>query len=480
MRGRLPPGPTHAFDPQQGLLLWMIEHFRTYGDIYQACIYGRNVFVVSNPQYLQHILRKNWQNYNKNTINIKRVRMLLGNGLMASDGDLWKTQRRLIQPCFQQHVMAGLTKTIVDANTALLANWEQAASSRHSVNITHDINLMVLETVLISIFGEDYGSVATDFLVLAENAGRDLELVQTLNPLRDVVSRVMARRRAQDRKGADFLGMFMAARDRDTGQPMSDNQLISEIFTLIVAGFETTSITLSWGWYLLSKHPHVFAKLAAESSAERRADFLDDAAYPYTRQVIEEVLRLYPAGWLIARRALADDQVGEYFIPAGTEIYISPYIIQRSPALWQEPERFDPDRFHPDNAKLRDNLAYLPFAAGTRNCIGEDLARYEMLIHLVTIARRIQFRYESDETPELDPGINLRAKQDFVMFPAYAQRVHPNADGGRSDIGALRPFEPEWNAGPDALVNEVQEDLGEHLEAADGRGDPGVAADKPG
>jgi cytochrome P450 len=404
----------------------MIEHFRTYGDIYCARINGRHVCVVSNPDYLQHILRRNWQNYNKSTIITKRVRMLLGNGLMASDGELWKTQRRLVQPCFQQNVIAGLTRTIIDANLGLITKWEHAARRRQAVNITLDINVMVLETMIRSVFGKDYCSVAAEFGVLAETAGRDLELVQTFSALREVVGRLIALRREQDRKATDFLGMFMVARDRDTGQQMSDTQLVSEILTLIVAGFETTSITLSWAWYLLSKHPQVSAKLVTELRAER-CDVLDISAYNYTRRVLDEVLRLYPAGWLIARKALRDDHVGEYFIPAGTEIYISPYIIQRNPDLWKDPNRFDPDRLQLDKAERRSALSNLPFASGPRNCIGETFARHEMQIHLITIAARMQLRYDTQEVPELEPGINLAAKKDFVMFPEFHADIPADA-----------------------------------------------------
>jgi cytochrome P450 len=196
--------------------------------------------------------------------------------------------------------------------------------------------------------------------------------------------------------------------------------MVNEILTLVVAGHETTASTLNWAWYLLSQHPHVEDKLSQEIASVPVGDTptLDDLPrFPYTRQVLEETLRLYPAGWLMTRRALRDDQLGDYFVPAGTEIYVPPYFIQRHPALWENPDQFDPDRFDPARAQKRHPLALLPFSAGPRNCIGELLARVEMQIHFMTIAKRLRLRYENKTPPEMDAGVNLRSKHDFVMMP---------------------------------------------------------------
>ena len=214
--------------------------------------------------------------------------------------------------------------------------------------------------------------------------------------------------------------MLMEARDRESGQVMPDRQLVNEIMTLIVAGHETTASTLNWTWYLLSQHPEVEEKLSKSSVIYSGARFLsldDLPRFTYTSQVIDEMLRLYPAGWLLTRRALKDDQLGDYFVPAGTEIYISPYFIQRHPDLWEDPDRFNPDRFDPDHSQDRHPLAMLPFSAGPRNCIGEFFARIEMQIHLMTIAKQLRLRFVERRQPELDVGVNLRSKHDFIMNP---------------------------------------------------------------
>jgi cytochrome P450 len=417
--GLIPPGPAEAYSPTEDLLSWMHGHFKRYGDIYKASVYGTGAYVISAPEYAQHILRTNWQNYTKGQ-EFKRVALLLGNGLVVSEGEFWKKQRRMIQPAFHNNAIGALTGVISAANVALLERWEQAARNNDSVNVTRDVSLVALEVVLVAIFGRDYAQVAPHFNILSDESARDLQFAQAFRALGKIVVQVAAQRRKESVTSTDILGMLMAARDRDSGQAMPDHQLVNEIMTLIVAGHETTAGTLNWAWYLLSQHPEVEQRLSNELSNLRVNEVpdLDDLPkFTYTRQVIDEALRLYPAVWLISRRALKDDRLGDYAVPAGTEVYISPYFIQRHPDLWEAPDRFDPDRFAPAHSQDRHPLALLAFSAGPRNCIGEFLSRLEMQIHLMTIAKRLRLRYVETTPPELDAGVNLRSKRDFIMFP---------------------------------------------------------------
>jgi cytochrome P450 len=248
-----------------------------------------------------------------------------------------------------------------------------------------------------------------------------------------IVLNVAAQRRKEKITSTDFLGMLMAARDRESGQPMPDRQLVSEIMTLIVAGHETTASTLNWTWYLLSQNSEAEEKLSRElahllgSEVPRVGDL---PKFTYTRQVIEEALRLYPAGWLMTRKALKDDHLGDYFVPAGTEIYISPYFIQRHPALWEAPDRFNPDRFNAGESRDRHTLTMMPFSAGPRKCIGDYFARIEMQIHLMTIAKHLRLRYIDGKPLELDAGVNLRAKCDFIMTPQIKAAAVDRANSG--------------------------------------------------
>ena len=208
---------------------------------------------------------------------------------------------------------------------------------------------MVLKVVLVSIFGDDYEQVAPHFNILSDESARNLQFAQRFTPLGKMVSGVAGQRRKQNRTATDMLGMLMAAHD-PKGQPMPDSQLAREIMTLIVAGHETTASTLNWTWYLLSGSAEVEEKLSSELNAvpgSGSPEIGDLAKFVYTRQVIEETLRLYPAGWLMTRGA-QERSARRLLVPAGTEIYISPYLIQRHPAFWEAPDRFNPDRFGPD------------------------------------------------------------------------------------------------------------------------------------
>jgi len=418
---RIPPGPVEKYSNTQDLLLWLGEHLERFGDIYKASIYGTDVYVLNAPEYVEHVLLKNWQNYPKGQA-IKRIALLLGNGLMVSKGDLWMRQRRMIQPAFNRTALGALTGVITSANATLLQKWEDAAKRSASVNVTRDISLMILDIVLMSIFGDDYQEVAPQFRVVSEDAARDLEFAIVFTSLGKTILQVAEKRRRENRKASDFLGMLMEARDRDSGQGMSDSQLVKEIMTLIVAGHETTASTLNWTWYLLSQNPHADAKLSRELvglSASDPPNVDDLKQFTYTRQVIEEALRLYPPGWLMTRKASHDDQIGDYFVPAGTEIYISPYYIQRHPNLWEAPDLFNPDRFGSDGLQDRHPLAMIPFSVGPRNCIGEHLARMEMQIHLMMIARSLRLRYVENNPPALAAGVNLLSAHEFVMTPEF-------------------------------------------------------------
>jgi cytochrome P450 len=426
-----PPGPDEPYSPTQDLLSWMSNYFKRYGNIYKASVYGSSVYMISAPDYAEHVLRKNWQNYKKGMA-IKRIAWLLGNGLMVSEGEFWKRQRRMIQPAFRHNAIGALSHVITAANVALLERWKEAAREKKSVNATRDISRMVAESVLMAIFGVDYEHVRPHFSILTDESARNLQFAEEFRSLGKIVSRVAAERRKKNIKSTDILGMLMEARDRDSGQIMPDRQLVNETMTLIVAGHETTASTLNWVWYLLSQHPEVEEKLWRELNDVHASELpdLNDGRFTYTRHILDEALRLYPPGWLMTRRALKDDYLGDYFVPAGTEIYISTYHIQRHPELWEAADCFRPDRFGPDFSQERHPPTMLPFSVGPRNCIGEIFARLEMQIHLMMIAKQLRLGYEGKKPPELDAAVNLRSKYDFVMIP----ELRASANGYENDM----------------------------------------------
>jgi len=413
----IPPGPQEEYRVSDDLLNWMSRQFGIFGDIFKASMYGSSVYAIRNIEFAHHVMVENWQNYVKGQA-IKRVALLLGNGLMVSKGDLWKRQRRMIQPTFNHESIGRSAKLMVAVNTKLLGNWQLAAQRNESVNVTRDVSSMALEVVLRFILGDDYEHVGFHFDLLSREPARNIEFAMSFRDLGKLILQVIERRRKETATSADALGMLMQARDPESGQLMQNGQLTDEILTMIVAGHETTASTLNWAWYLISQHPEVENKLSNElNTLATCSEFVDLPRFLYTRQVIDETMRLYPAGWLLTRKALRNDQLGEYFVPAGTEIYVPPYFIQRHPDLWEEPDRFNPDRFRPDNARRRHRLATIPFSTGPRNCVGEHFARMEMQLHLVTIAKSLRLRYIPSKPVELEADVNLRSRYDFIMYP---------------------------------------------------------------
>ncbi|MCM2311798.1 MAG: cytochrome P450, partial [Steroidobacteraceae bacterium] len=205
---------------------------------------------------------------------------------------------------------------------------------------------------------------------------------------------------------------------RDSGQGINERELIDEILTLVVAGHETTASALNWTWWLLSQHPDVEQRLHAEHD---RVGDLEAASYddlerlPWSRSVLQESMRLYPPGWLLTRRSIGPDRLGGYALPPGTDVFLSPFMVHRHPAFWDNAESFDPDRFGVGRAEGRHPFAYLPFGAGPRHCIGENFATFEMMLHLNGAARRFRLRPVTPGPVALEARINLRPARDIYM-----------------------------------------------------------------
>ena len=283
-----------------------------------------------------------------------------------------------------------------------------------------------MELILISIFGDDYENrILTEgenpFAFLSRDSTRDLSVVMKVRHLRELLLSIIADRRAG--KGSqhfDFLSMYLDATDKQ-GNKFGDAELLDELMTLIVAGFETSANTLNWVWYLIAKHPNIEARLIAEAQrivpnvAAITAENL--AAMEYTQQTLEEALRLYPPVWLFTRRSHAQDALEMYDVPPGTDIYLSPYILHRTDHYWPGPGRFDPDRFAPTDKPKKDR-PYFPFSLGPRRCLGEYFSFLEMKVHLGLLLPRFRMQPVDDAEPELELAINLRSAEDIQMRPS--------------------------------------------------------------
>lgn len=397
-----------------------------YGDAYRAHspALGRDLWVLSHPDHVRHVLVDHHANFTKG-VSIERVAILLGNGIMTSEGDHWRGQRKMIQPTFHRKVVATWMPHIHAATARLAQRWTEAAARRTPINLTQDMSDATLEVVLRTLFGEDLARLeaaggGNPFGLLTDHTARNLAFAYKFRQLGKLIMADVERRRRDGIRRDDIVSQLIDARDRTTGEPMGDRQLLDEIMTLIIAGHETTASSLNWFWYLLTGHPDVQARVAEEAAAGG-ADAPAYAAlerYPYIRRALDEALRLYPPGWLLTRRSVAASTLAGHALPAGTDVLISPYLVQRHPAWWPDPDRFDPDRFLPERNAARNRFVYLPFGLGPRACIGEHFAIVEMHAHVITLARQFELALVPGQAIEIEPQVNLRTRQPLHMHVA--------------------------------------------------------------
>ena len=422
----IPPGPVEGFDlgGTDESLVRMRGYFAAYGDIYRVFAPGRGAYfyVINHPDDIKRVLLTNHRNYTKGE-GMDRVKILLGNGIMTSEGDLWRRQRRMIQPAFHRRVLEQFGALIGDVNDRYAERWAALAARGEPVDITDETSELTLEIVLRSIFGADLDRLKQElggnpFAMVAKETNRDLKFAFRFRSLGKLILNLIARRRRESQEHFDFLAMLMAAHSRDTGESMSDAELIDEVMTLIVAGHETTAATLAWTWYLLGRHGEAAERVRAEAdrAGHARPVTIEGAeSLEFTRQVIQESLRLYPPGWLFTRRSIDSDVLGGYPIGPRTDVFISPYMLHRHPAFWDAPEQFRPERFAGPDAEERHRFAYIPFSVGPRHCIGEHLAMFEMLAHVQTISRRFRVERTCDAPVEFEAQINLRTRSNLMM-----------------------------------------------------------------
>ena len=420
------PGPSEPLDISfnEDALATLTAAFRQFGNAFRIFSPTANshICVFSHPDHVRHVFVDNNSNYTKG-IGIDRVRILLGNGIMASEGDFWRRQRKMIQPAFHRDMIANMVTAMRNTNADLCNKWLTMARRGETINLTEELSNVTLHIILKAIFGEDFNAInampgGNPFMLLAHETERNLQFAYKFRALSGLVLEHIKRRQS-GQAGDDLLGMIVSARDRRTGDAMTDRQLVDETLTMVVAGHETTASALNWLWYMLSQHPDIESRLHNEADAWDGRDSNEELQnqLPYTRQIIEETMRLYPPGWLLTRRSIAKDVIGGHPIGDKTDVFISPYLIHRHPAFWDSPDKFDPDRFEPSRKTGRNRFCYLPFALGPRACIGEHFAMVEMLLHTALVARQLRLRYCCNDPVELECQVNLRPKHSIMMQP---------------------------------------------------------------
>jgi cytochrome P450 len=408
-----------------------------YGDVVRMRFFAWPAYLVNHPEGVKHILQVNQLNYNKDLYPYKALKPLLGRGLVTNDGEGWLHQRHLMQPAFHRKRLTAFGTLMTGATVAMLDRWEDLADRNQPLDVAAEMLRLALCIAGKALFSIDLSDetrtigqavttvnklltayLSTPFPPLNVPTPRNRRLQVAYRTLDQVVHGIITQRRQQITDPGDLLSMLLAARDEETGQGMDDQQVRDEVITLLLAGHETVSTALTWTWYLLSHYPDVERRLHTELETvlggQRPAvDHL--AKLSYTRMVLEEALRLYPPAWVFGRKAIADDEIGGYFIPAKSMIVLSPYLTHRHPAFWENPELFDPERFTPERSAGRPHYTYFPFGGGPRMCIGSTFALMEMQLILATVAQRYQLHLVPGHPVEPEALLSLRPRYGLRM-----------------------------------------------------------------
>jgi len=425
---------------------WMLRHARRMrgdplgflldcaaeqGDVVGFPIPRQSVLFVNDPEAAQRVLQGNHRGYGKRTVQYRSLALVTGEGLLVSDGETWRHNRRLVQPAFHHRTLEAVGSHVAGAGERLLTEWA-ARPDGTVVDVDDAMMRTALDVVGRSLFSTDLGPdaqrlVAAVLTALDRVVARarsplpaplslptpgNLRLRSAVRTLDDAVARMVAERRCRavdDPSPADLLGLLLAT--HEGADVLTDEQVRDEVVTLIVAGHETVASALTWACWLVSGDPEVGRRLAEEADrvlAGRPPTAADYLALPYARQVLDEALRLYPPAWVVTRRALADDVLAGYAVPGESLVILSTYTLHRHPAVWSDPERFDPDRFGPGAWDEARRIAYLPFGAGPRLCIGRDFALVEGVLLLAMMAARFRFERRPGQSVHTDASVTIR------------------------------------------------------------------------
>jgi cytochrome P450 len=400
---------------------------RTYGDVVQLRFAHRRIYLISHPDLIEEVVVAQSRHFIKHFA-LRLNPLVLGKGLLTSEGEFWLRQRRLIQPVFVRNRIAGYAPAMVAAARRVTGSWRPG--ERHDIMV--EMMRLTLQIAAKTLFDADVGDEAHDIAaalqVLQENflkrfntlvplpiwvpTAANRRLRRAVRRLDDILFGFIRQRRAQKIDRGDLLSLLLNARD-EAGSGMTDRQVRDEAMTLFLAGHETTALALSWAWYLLAQDPAVEDKLATEVRdvlGERDPTVDDCPRLKFTEMVALEAMRLYPPAYVIGREALTDCNVGGYQVPRGTTVMMSQWVVHRDPQLYAEAERFRPERWAEDATRTMPRFAYFPFGGGPRLCIGNTFAMMELVLVLAAIAQRFRFRLQSGHDVTPMPTFTLRPR----------------------------------------------------------------------
>lgn len=410
-----------------------------YGGVVKYRVAHLSFHLVTHPDGVQRILHDNHRNYTRSgSVIWDIVKTALGNSLLTSDGDFWLRRRRLMQPVFHHRHVADFGTIMTHETLARLNTWQPFADNGQPLDMTSEMMQLTLNILIASLFSADIEARANSILQATTVQNEDMNLRVTvpfypppsvptphnrrlreaLRTLDQIIYSLIDAHRKHSDTVKDLLSLLMQARGEETGESMSDQELRDELLSLFFAGHETTANTLAWTFYLLAKHPDVARRLWAEIDmhlGKRIPMAADLPNLPYAQMIISEVLRLYPPAWITNKKAIADDEVCGYHIPAGSLVTLCSYVTHRHPDYWENPDRFDPERFSSERSQERPRYVYFPFLGGPHQCIGKDFALIEVQLILIMVAQRYGLELVPDYTVVPEPLITLRPRGSLPM-----------------------------------------------------------------
>jgi cytochrome P450 len=407
-----------------------------YGDAVRLRLGPKSLHFFNHPDHAKHVLIDNSGNYLKG-IGLVHARRALGDGLLTSEGELWKAQRKTIQPVFKAKRIAGKTEVVAQEAAGLVARLRRHQDGE-PLDIREEMTGLTLGVLGRTLLDADLGafeSIGESFEVVQDQAifeMMSLSAVPTWIPLPKqlrfrraradldrIVARLAAERAAHPTaEGDDILSRLIEATKREPDARAGHQRMRDELVTLLLAGHETTASTLSWTFYLIDRYPQVWERLHAEAVevlGDRLPTYEDLSKLKYTLMVIHEVMRLYPPVWLLPRQAREEDEIGGYRVAAGADVVICPYTLHRHPEFWESPEHFDPDRFDQHRAAGRPRYAYIPFGAGPRVCVGQSLALLEATIVIASVVRELRLAMVPGYDVRAEPMLTLRVRGGLPM-----------------------------------------------------------------
>lgn len=433
-----PPGPPRraTFGLLKKLftdrLALMSDSAESYGDVVRIAIGPKTMYLVNHPELAKHVLADNAANYHKG-IGLQEARRALGDGLLTSDGETWREQRRTIQPVFQPKRITRQASVVANEVEGLV---KRLRDSSGPVEILHEmtgLTLGVLGKTLLDAELGGFDSLGHSFEAVQDQAmfeavtlsmvpqwaplKKQLAFREARDDLRRIADELVEQRLANPvEHGEDVLSRLIATAGDEVDA--ARERMRDELITLLLAGHETTASTLGWAFHLLDEHPEVAERLRAEADevlGDQLPTHEDLRRLRYTSWVVEEVMRLYPPVWLLPRVAQADDEIGGYHIPAGSDVVVVPYTLHRHPGFWPEPEKFDPERFDPDRPGGRPRYAYIPFGAGPRFCIGNSLGVMEAVFVLTMVLRDLELTKPPGYEVVPEAMLSLRVRGGLPM-----------------------------------------------------------------